>query len=105
MSPICLVRHRLRVQVDIGEFRDHEVEDVRLAHPFDFVLELEEFEDVAHIPREAIDVADEVPLDVVGITPELLEVERGTIVEALTGYVAAPPPKERRSSRPARLDS
>ena len=60
-EPHLLVRHRVRVQVDIAELRDDEVEDVRLPHPLDLVLELEEVEDVAHIPREAVDVADEVP--------------------------------------------
>ena len=89
-EPHLLVRHRFGMQVDIGEFRDDEVEDARLAHPLDFILELEEFEDVAHIPREAIDVADEVPLDVVGIALELLEVERGAIVEALAGGSVQP---------------
>ena len=89
-EPHLLVRHRVRVQVDIAEPGDDEVEEVRLAHPFDLVLELEGFEDVAHIPREAVDVADEVPLDVVGITLELLEVERGAVVEALAGGPVQP---------------
>ena len=84
-EPHLLVRHRVRVQVDVAEPGDDEVEDVRLAHPLDLVLELEGFEDLAHVPREAVDVADEVPLDVVGITLELLEVERGAVVEALAG--------------------
>ena len=89
-EPHLLVRHRVRVQVDVAELGDDEVEDVRLAHPLDLVLELEGFEDVAHIPREAVDVADEVPLDVVGITLELFEVERGAVVEALPGGPVQP---------------
>ena len=80
-----LVRHRVWVQVNIAELRDDEVEDVRLAHPLDLVLELEEIKDVAHIPRETLDVADEVLLDVVGVALELLEVEGGVVVKALAG--------------------
>jgi hypothetical protein len=59
------------VQIDVTELGDDEVEDVRLAHPLDLVLELEEVEEVANVPREALDVADEVLLDVVGIPPPL----------------------------------
>ena len=75
-EPHLLVRHRVRVQVHVAELGDDEVEDVRLAHPLDLVLELEELEDVAHVLREALDVADEVLLDVVGVALQLLEVER-----------------------------
>ena len=46
-QPHLLVRHRARVQIDIGELGDDEVEDVRLAHPLDLGFELEEVEDVA----------------------------------------------------------
>ena len=84
-EPHLLVRHRVRVQVDIAELPDDEVQDIRLAHPLDLVLELEEVEDVAHVLREALDVDDEVLLDVVGITLELFEVEPGVVVEALAG--------------------
>ena len=78
------------MQIDIGELGHDEVEDVRLAHPLDLVLELEEVEDVAHVGREALDVADEVRLDVVGVALELLEVEGGVIVKALTGGLVQP---------------
>ena len=84
-EPHLLVRHRVRVQVDIAKLRDDEVENVGLAHPLNLVLELEEIEDIAHIPREALDVADEVLLDVVGVALELHEVEGGVVVEALAG--------------------
>ena len=85
-EPHLLVRHRRRrVQVHVAELRDDEVEDVRLAHLLDLVLELEELEDVADVRREALDVADEVLLDVVGVALELLEVERRVVVEALAG--------------------
>ena len=84
-EPHLLVRHRVRVQVHVAELGDDEVEDVRLAHPLDLVLELEEVEDVAHVRREALDVADEVLLDVVGVALQLLEVERRVVVEALAG--------------------
>ena len=78
-----LVRDPVGVQVDVAELRDHEVQEVRLAHLLDFGLEIEEFEDVAHVGREALDVADEMLGDVVGIALELLEIERRVVVEAL----------------------
>ena len=85
MSPICSFGTASGVQVHVAELGDDEVEDVRLAHPLDLVLELEEIEDVAHVLREALDVADEVLLDVVGVALQLLEVERRVVVEALAG--------------------
>jgi hypothetical protein len=54
--------------------QDDEIENIRLAHPLDLVLEFEEVADVADVLREGLNVADEVFLDVVGITLELLEV-------------------------------
>ena len=84
-EPHLLVRHRVRVQVDIAELPDDEVQDICLAHPLDLVLKLEEIEDVAHVAREALDVDDEMLLDVVGIALELLEIEAGVVVEALAG--------------------
>ena len=47
------------------------------------VLELEVFEDVAHIGREVLDVADEVPSNVVPVALQPVEVEPRMIVEAL----------------------
>ena len=72
-QPHVLVRHLRRMQIDVAEFRNDEVEDVRLAHLLDFVIELEEIEDAADVGREALDVADEVLLDVVGVALQLLE--------------------------------
>ncbi|TLD46543.1 MAG: hypothetical protein FAZ92_01169 [Accumulibacter sp.] len=86
-EPHLLVGHRVRVQVHVAELGDDEVEDVRLAHPLDLGFELEELEDVADVLRETLDVADEVLLDVVGVTLQPLEVERGVIVEALAGGI------------------
>ncbi len=86
-EPHLLVRHRVRVQVYVAELGDDEVEDVRLAHALDLRFELEEIEDVADVLREALDVADEVLLDVVGVTLQPLEVERRVIVEALAGGI------------------
>ena len=48
-EPHLLVRYRVRVQVDIAELPDDEVQDICLAHPLDLVLELEEVENVAHV--------------------------------------------------------
>ena len=97
-QPHLLVRHRIRVQVHVAELGDDEVEDVRLAHLLDLVLELEELEDGADVRREALDVADEVLLDVVGVALELLEVERRVIVEALAGGLVQDRCRARRPS-------
>ena len=90
-EPHLLVWHRARVQVDIAELQDNEVEDVCLAHPLDLVLELKEVEDISHIPRKALDVADEVFLDVVGVTLEFLEIEGGLVMKALSGGLVQSP--------------
>jgi len=82
-EPHLLVRHRVRVQIHVAELGDDKVEDVRLAHPLDLVLELEVLEDAAHVGREALDAADEVLLDVVGVALQLLEVQRRVAVETL----------------------
>ncbi len=87
-EPHLLVRHRVRVQVHVAELGDDEVEQVRLAHPLDLGLELEEVEDVAHVLREALDVTDEMLVDVIGVALELFEVERRVVVEALAGGFA-----------------
>jgi hypothetical protein len=49
------------------------------------LVELEVLEDAAHVRREALDVADQVLVDVVGVALQLLEVERRVVVEALAG--------------------
>jgi hypothetical protein len=82
-EPHLLVRHVRRVEVDVGELRDHEVKDVRLVHLLDLGLELEVLEDALDVRREALDVADQVLVDVVRVALELLEVERRVVVEAL----------------------
>jgi hypothetical protein len=82
-EPHLLVRHVRRVEVDVGELRDHEVEDVRLVHLLDLGLELEVLEDALDVGREALDVADQVLVDVVGVALQLREVERRAVVEAL----------------------
>ena len=89
-QPHLLVPHVCGMEVDAAEFRDDEVEDVRLGHAVDFVLELEELEDLAHVLREAMDVAGEMAADVVGVAPQLLEVEVGMVVEALPGDPVQP---------------
>src|ERR1700722_6406112 len=63
-QPHLLIRHRARVEVHVRELGNDEVEDVRLAHSLDLVLELEEIEDIAHILREALDIAYEGLVDV-----------------------------------------
>ena len=84
-SPISLVGHAGRVQIHVAELGDDKIKDVRLAHLLDFVVELEILEDAADVGGEAIDVAGQVLVDVVGVAFEFLEVERRVVVEALAG--------------------
>ncbi len=71
------------MQVYIAELGDDEVEDVRVPHPLDFVFELKELEDVAHILGKDIDIADEMLIDVIGVAPQFFEVERRMVMKAL----------------------
>ena len=87
-QPHVVVRDVVGVQVHVAELGDDEVEDVGLAHPLDFVGELEILEDAADVGGEAVDVAGEVLVDVVGVALELLERERGVVVETLAGGLA-----------------
>lgn len=84
-EPHLFVGHVRRVQIHVRELRDHEVEDVRLAHLLDLGLELEVLEYPLDVGRKALDVADEVSVDVVRVALELFEVERRVVVEALAG--------------------
>ena len=70
-----LVREPVGVQVHVAELRDDEVQDIALLHLLDLGLELEELEDVAHVGRKALDIADEVRGNVVRISLELVEIE------------------------------
>lgn len=72
------------VEIDITELGDDKVENVGLVHLLDFVVELEEFEDAAHVRGETFNVARQVLVEAVGIALEFLERERGVIVETLT---------------------
>ena len=75
------------MQIHVGELRDDEVEDVRLVHLLDFGFELEEVEDALDVSREALDVADQMLVDVVRVALELREVERRMVVEALASHL------------------
>src|SRR5262249_28110268 len=52
-------------------------------HLLDLVLELEVFEDALHVAREALNVADDMPVDVVWVALKFLEVERRVVVKTL----------------------
>ena len=59
------------IRVHIGffgaEVDNHLIEQSRLRHPFDLILELHLFKNIQHIFREPVDIRAEVVLDVVGI--------------------------------------
>ena len=82
-EPHLLVGDAVWVQVDIGELRDDEIEDVRLAHLLDLGLKLKVLEDAAHVGRESVDVADQVFGNMVWVGLELLEGKSRVVVEAL----------------------
>ena len=54
ISPICSFGTAFGMQVDVAEFRDDEIEDVRLAHLLDFVLKLEEVEDARTLAEKPL---------------------------------------------------
>jgi hypothetical protein len=82
MSPICSFGTFDGWRSTSANF-DHEVEDVRLVHLLDLGFELEVLEDALDVRREALDVADQVLVDVVRVALQLREVERRVVVEAL----------------------
>lgn len=70
------------MKIDIAELGDDKIEDVGLTQLLDLVDKLEVLEDTTNVGGEAVDVADEVPVDVVGVAFELLKSERRGVVEA-----------------------
>ena len=94
-QPHLMVRHGVRVQVDLGELRDDQEQPVGLVQLGDLLLELEVLEDLPRLRREALDVVRQVLGGLVGIALELLEVELAGVVEASArepGSGSAPAP-------------
>ena len=77
------VRHGVGVEVDLGELRHHEVEQVRAVEPGDLSVEVELLDDVASRGREASDVAPQVVRHVGRVVEQLADVELGRVVERL----------------------
>jgi hypothetical protein len=75
------VRDGVGVQVDLGELRHHEVEQVRALHPRDLRVEAELVDHVARGRREAGDVRPEVAGDVGRVVQHAAEVERARVVD------------------------
>ena len=73
----------LRVEVDRGEVLGDVVEQVRAVQLLERLVELEALEDVPGVLREALDVVEDVRLDVGGVIQELGEVELGGVEEAV----------------------
>src|SRR5208283_535204 len=84
-QPHVFIWHRVRVQVHLAELGNHEIKDICLSHPFYLIAELEVFKYAAYVCRKPVDVADEVLVNVVGVTLELFEGERGMVMKALIG--------------------
>lgn len=79
------VVHRARVQVDVGEFLGHQVEQVGLGQALDLGVEVEALEDVARRGRERLDVGVEVLADVILVAQQAGQIQLGRVVEALPG--------------------
>ena len=86
-QPHRFVGHLVGVEIHFAELGDDQVKDVRLAHLLDLGLKLEKLENRPDVLGEALDIADEVFIDVVRIAFELLESEGRMVVEPLTGGV------------------
>ena len=80
------VGHLVRVQVDLAELGDEEIQAVRLVELGDVLLKAEMVDDLAGAAGEALDVVGQVGGDVVGIALELLEGEAAGVVEGLPGH-------------------
>jgi hypothetical protein len=70
------------VKVDLGELGDHQIEAVGLLHLLDFFFDLEIFEDLAYVLREAVDVVGQMPPYVVRVALERLEIEGAVVVKS-----------------------
>ena len=80
-----VVRHRLGVEVDLGEPRDDLEEQIRLVELRDVLLELEALEDVLRVGGEAADERPQVGSEVVRIALQRLERELRRVVERHAG--------------------
>ena len=74
----------IHMKIYLAEFGDDQIKDVRLAHLFDFSRELEVLEDTANIFGKSVNVRDQVLVDIVWITLELLKVKQRMVVKLLT---------------------
>ena len=73
----------LGVQVDLGKFFCHLVQQPGLGWALDLGVEFKALKHIAHGGRERLHIAEQVLRDVVGVAQQLFEVERGAAVEAL----------------------
>lgn len=80
-EPHLRVGDELRMQVDIGELFGDQVEQPVAMESFNLGVKLEAFEDVADLFRKAVDVREQVFVDMVLVSHQLFEVEGGVIIE------------------------
>ena len=73
------------MEVEAGELLHDLVEKVGAVQPLELIEELIALEDVAGVGTEAVDVSDEVGLDVGGVGQQFFEVERRGVIEILPG--------------------
>ena len=81
------VRYRIRMQVDLGELRGHQVQSLLLIQGGQLVLELEPLEHV-DVRREPGDVVDQVGPQPLRIVEQEGEVERAGVVERQPGLAS-----------------
>jgi hypothetical protein len=80
-----MVVHLVGVQVESGELLGDQVEQLGLVQPLDRAAKSKCSKIVAHVGREALDVAVQVGADVVLVAHQLAHVERRHVVEVQAG--------------------
>ncbi len=76
------VVHAVRVQIDVGELLQHQIQQPGLGQALDLGVEVEALEDVARLGREALHVGVEILADVVLVARQRGQIQLRDVVEA-----------------------
>ena len=77
-----VVIYLIGMQIDFGELIAEAEQSVTFVEPFNKPIEIEVFDDVAHVLTESVEVVLEVEMDIVRVGFQSREVVPGGIVEA-----------------------
>jgi hypothetical protein len=75
------------MEVHVFEPLDEHEEEADVLQRLDGIAELEVINDLSHIGGKAVEISDEVLADVLRVFEELLKIERGDIIESVSGRV------------------